>query len=112
MAEVTLTINGRNYGLACDDGQEARVRQLGAYVDQRVKDIAKAGMASSESHLMFLLSIILADEIFELRDSMSLANQNANPAPMGLQMSEAEEAEIVETINNLAARIDSIAGKI
>ena len=112
MAEVTLRINGRDYGLACDDGQEERVKALGAYVDQRVRDIAQAGMATSDSHLMFLLSIILADEIFELRDSVALANQNARPMPMGLQISEAEEAEIVETINTLAARIDSIAGKI
>ncbi len=112
MAEVTLRINGRNYGLACDDGQEERVKALGAYVDQRVKEIAQAGMASSESHLMFLLSIILADEVFELKDGLAAANGNARSEPLGLQMTEAEEAEIVQTIDNLAARIDSIAGNI
>ena len=71
MAEVNLTINGRNYGIACDDGQERRVQALGQYVDQRLKEIARAGAASNESHLLFLTSIILADEIFDLKDGLA-----------------------------------------
>ena len=112
MAEVTLRINGRNYGLACEDGQEERVKALGSYVDQRVKEIAQAGMATSESHLMFLLSIILADEIFDLKDGLAAANSNGRSEPLQIQMSEADEAEIIQTIDKLAARIDSIAGNI
>ena len=66
MAEVTLSINGRDYGISCDDGQEQRVQDLGMYVDSRLRDIAKAGAASNESHLLVLTSIMLADEIFDL----------------------------------------------
>ena len=29
MAQVALVINGRSYRVACDDGQEERVRELG-----------------------------------------------------------------------------------
>ncbi len=60
MAEVTLTINGRNYGVACDDGQEDRLRDLGYYIDQRMREIAQAGAAGNESHLMILASLMLA----------------------------------------------------
>ena len=57
-------------------------------------------------------NIILADEIFTLKDGLAAANQNGHAQPLGLQMSEEEEAQIVQTIDNLAARIDSIAGNI
>ncbi|MEX2310961.1 MAG: cell division protein ZapA, partial [Rhodospirillales bacterium] len=34
MAQVTVTINDRRYNIACDDGQEAHLARLGAYVDR------------------------------------------------------------------------------
>ena len=50
MAEVTLKINNRGYGLSCEDGEEQRVLDLASYVDSRLQDIAKAGAATNESH--------------------------------------------------------------
>ena len=38
MAEVTLTINGRNYTVACDDGQEAHLRHLAGHIEQYKKE--------------------------------------------------------------------------
>lgn len=42
MAEVNLSIYGKSYGIACDDGQEDRVLELGGYVDARLREIATA----------------------------------------------------------------------
>jgi cell division protein ZapA len=107
MAEVNVLINGRNYGIACDDGQEQRVLDLGRYVDARLKEIAKAGAASTESHLLVLTALVLADEIFDLKDGM-VAVQRENKA--GIRLSEQDEGDIVAIIDQLAARIDAIAG--
>lgn len=111
MAEISITINGRNYGIACDDGQEKRVRELAAYVDARLREIARAGAASNESHLLVLTSIILADEVADLRMSGAGAAQQPQ-APVGVAMSEEDEEAIVSAIDLLAARIDSIASSL
>lgn len=108
MAEVTLTINGRNYGIACDDGQEGRVRDLGNYIDQRMREIAKAGAANNEVHLMILTSLMLADEVFDLRDSVGDLGDQVN----NVQTSQVDEEGIAEVISELAERIDNIAGRI
>ncbi|MBI1986071.1 MAG: cell division protein ZapA, partial [Rhodospirillales bacterium] len=42
MAQLTVSINGRNYQVACDDGQEAHLSRLGTYVDNRVKELVAA----------------------------------------------------------------------
>ena len=42
MAQVEVSINGRNYQIACDDGQEGHLVQLGEYVDRRVKELVTA----------------------------------------------------------------------
>lgn len=111
MAEISITINGRNFGIACDDGQERRVTELARYVDTRLREIARAGAASNESHLLVLTAIILADEIADLKasgQSFAATQQGA----MGMRMTDEEEEAIVSAIDILASRIDAIAGSI
>jgi len=108
MAEVTLTINGRNYGITCDDGQEQRVTDLGHYVDARFKDISSAGAASNETHLLVLTAIMLADEVFDLRDGAASNNNQVNVSAI----SEEEDAAVAQAIDQLAGRIDAVAGRI
>ena len=60
MAEVNLAIHGRSYGIACDDGQESRVMEVGRYVDARAREISQAGAAGNETHLMVLTALVLA----------------------------------------------------
>lgn len=109
MAEVNISINGRKFGIACDDGQEQRVTDLANFVDSRLKEIAKAGAGANESHLLVLTSIVLADELFDLRDNAA----NSNRAPLnGLQITRDEEGTIVNAIDQMAGRIEAIAGNL
>lgn len=119
MAEVTLNIHGKSYGIACDDGQEQRVLQLGKYVDARLREIAGAGAASTEAHLLVLTALVLADEAFENREhAAALYNQQQNQAHMQPQvvveqrLSPAEEQMIVSSIDKLATRIDAMAQRL
>ncbi len=111
MAEISITINGRNYGIACDDGQERRVQELARYVDVRLREIARAGGATNESHLLVLTTIILADEIADMKASgVPMIQQQATP--VGVRMSDEDEEAIVSAIDLLASRIDAIAGSL
>jgi len=47
MAQIMLTVNGRSYPVACDDGQEERIRQLGQYIDGKVTEFARNGARSA-----------------------------------------------------------------
>lgn len=37
MAQVTITINSREYAVACEDGQEVRILQLARMLDEKAK---------------------------------------------------------------------------
>ena len=109
MAEISITMNGRNYGIACDDGQEKRVSELARYVDQRLREIARAGAATNESHLLVLTSIILADEIADLK---ATGAKSPGATMGGVSITEDEEEAIVSAIDLLAGRIDQIAANL
>lgn len=107
MGEVSLNINGRQYDMECDDGQEERVYALGDYVDAKIAEIAAAGAAGNEEHLLVLASLMLTDEVFELRENINgNAGTNTNSDAIG------NEEEIAKSIENLAGKIEKIAARI
>lgn len=108
MAQITLTINGRNFGISCEDGQEQRVLELGHYVDSRLKDISRAGAANNESHLLVLTALMLADEAFDLRDNL----QDLGAEVQDTRTLKQDELFIAQAIDHLADRINVIADRM
>ena len=45
MPRVDITLNGRNYLIGCEEGQEARLRQLAGYLEGQVRRSPPAGAA-------------------------------------------------------------------
>jgi cell division protein ZapA len=111
MAEVTISLNGRAYEIACDAGQEGRVVDLAAYIDQRLSQIARSGAAYNDAHLMVLTSLVLADELFEVQEGAPRPVQKAAPAAAPAQNKEEEQA-LVRLLDQLTKRIDGIAQKL
>ena len=116
MAEITLKINHRGYGMCCDEGQEERLNELAAYVDSRLRDIAAAGAATNESHLLVLTSLVLADEVFDARDELSALrermHQFENNGASSHEGHGEEDAMIVEAIDYLANKIERISTRL
>ncbi len=70
MAEVTLTIAGHSYTVACRDGEEDRLTKLGAMVDAKTIDAqAAVGGNLGEARVLLFAALLLADEADELRTS-------------------------------------------
>jgi cell division protein ZapA len=111
MAEVTINLNGRSYEIACDAGQEGRVVDLAAYIDQRLSQIARSGAAYNDAHLLVLTSLVLADELFEIQEGAPRSAPKAAPAVPPQQNKEEEQA-LVSLLDKLTKRIDGIAQKL
>ena len=118
MAELNLKIHGHSYGVACDDGQEERVLEVGQYVDSRASDIASAGAASNETHLLVLTSLVLADEVKELRDHLQSAQANQSGEQTVVEqtvvegMPEDEQQQIAGALDQLSSKIINIADRL
>ena len=64
MSNVTLTICGRDYTVACAEGEEAHVTGLGRLIDSKLS--AMGNMAGqSESRQLLFAALLLADELHE-----------------------------------------------
>lgn len=105
MPKVTISLNGKAYSVACDDGQEARVLELSSYIDQRIRKIAQAGAASSEQHLLVLGALVLADELFSERDTPS---SEVN----GQHRNDRQQQVDISAVDHLTQKIEALAEKI
>jgi cell division protein ZapA len=114
MAEVNIQLNGRSYEIACDAGQEGRVVDLAAYIDQRLQGIARSGGAYNDAHLLVLTALVLADELYEAREDEARARMTAKSPAGAVQapQNKEEEALMVRLLGDLAKRIDGIAQRV
>ena len=63
MSVVSIPIVNKNYPMGCEDGQEARLIELGKMIDKRARSILDRIGPLSESSLLATLCIVLADEL-------------------------------------------------
>ena len=63
MSVVSIPIVNKNYTMRCEDGQEARLIQLGQMVDMRAREILDKMGLMPENLLLATLCIVLADEV-------------------------------------------------
>jgi len=108
MANVTLTIGGREFMLACADGEEAHVTQLAQMIDEK---LAQAGVVGqTEPRMLLFASLMLADELHELRQRES----QPVPAPPAPAPARAEPVEVippvlVEVLARIADHVENLA---
>ena len=111
MAQVGVTINGRNYKVACDDGQEEHLEKLGVYVDERVKDLTNAVGQIGDSRLLVMASLMIADELADAqRRAQEFGSETA--AQTGLPSSSSVEGAVAEGLDAMAERIEGIADRL
>jgi cell division protein ZapA len=108
MAQVDVTINGRDYQIACDDGQEDHLAQLGEYVDRRVKELATTVGQVGDSRLLVMVSLLIADELAETYAEL----KKAPPAAENSVSAEQVEKKLVEIVDAAAARIETVTDSI
>lgn len=109
-SKVTLTIAGRAFTVACDDGQEARVTNLGQYIDMKMREVSRmAGVNNNESYQWLLVSLMLADELSTAREQLDTTTTDSQHMTVKAQ----RQGEIdVEAVRHLTNRIEELAEKL
>ena len=67
MAEVDVRIGERSFRLACDDGQESRLRSLAADLGARVGGIQARNGAIGDTQAIVVAALAVLDEYDEAR---------------------------------------------
>ena len=110
MAEVKIKINGREYRIACDDGQESHLSSLAQYLDGKVGELVGEVGQIGDTSLMVMAGLLVTDELSDLREELEDArNQDARNVQSAVDKT---EGKLTGQIDALATRIEKVAGAL
>lgn len=108
MAQVTIDIGGHHYKLACRDGEEARLEKLAGYLNDKVVELTQVLGQVSESRMLLMAALMLADELFEAREAGGVAVDGSAAAPVAAGD---EQGEALALLAETTAFLDEAAGR-
>ena len=113
MAQVTVTIAGRTYRMACGDGDEPRLERLAALFDGKIDEMRGAFGEIGDMRLHVMAALTVADELHETKERLEALEGELGALKQrleaGEQRSEASEVYVAETLTRTAERIERLA---
>jgi cell division protein ZapA len=105
MAQVSVTIDGKKYRLACNEGEEARLEELAGMVDEKIAELRQAFGEIGDQRLVVMAALTFADQFAEARDKSAVVRERAG--------SDAARSEaIATTLDGLGARLEDLATRL
>jgi cell division protein ZapA len=110
MAHASVTINGRQYRMACDDGQEHHLARLAHDLDQRIANLRTTFGEIGDMRLTVMAALMLADELSDARKRMQGVEEELGALQQAraaaADRSETTDAELAAAFNAAAERIE------
>ena len=116
MAQVNTTIAGRQYRLACEDGQEEHLQTLAKNLDLRIDELRKKFGEIGDTRLTVMAALTVADEFAEAQRKMRrmeeelLALQDARV--VSTDRARDAQVAVVAAFNSAAERLEGITKKL
>jgi len=116
MGQINTSIAGRQYRLACEDGQEEHLLGLAKELETRIIDLRRKFGEIGDTRLTVMAALMLADESAEARGKLrkleaELAAVDETRAVSAERTRQASDA-VIGAFHSAAERIESITRKL
>ncbi|MEM0946546.1 MAG: cell division protein ZapA [Pseudomonadota bacterium] len=124
MPEVTISIGGRDFDVACQDGEEHFLRSAAQMLDTEAQTLLSQIGRMPESRMLLMAGLLLADKAAGADDKLramesrvgSLQADLEEAREAALKPAEVEVAripeEVTDTLAELAARAEALAESV
>jgi cell division protein ZapA len=116
MAQINVTINGRQFRMACENGEEARLTRLAEELDGRIRQLRASFGEIGDTRLTVMAALALADELSEVKERLRrLEPQLATlqeASVVSADHAQATQAAVVAALNAAAERIESLTRQL
>lgn len=124
MPEIQITIGGRQFDVACQEGEESYLRSAAKMLDDEAQVLSDQVGRMPEARMLLMAGLLLADKTASVEDSMTevraeLAEREAELAGLRNVKIEPERVEIpvvpqsvTDTLAEIAARAEALAAEV
>jgi cell division protein ZapA len=116
MAQVTVTIDGKAYRMACEEGQEQHLTDLADRFDRYVGHLKGQFGEIGDLRITVMAGIMIMDELSELTRKVGVLegevqSLNSNRAGAAENQSRNDEL-VVSALSELASRLEGLTAKL
>jgi len=116
MTEVSVTINGRQFRMACEDGQEGHLMNLARELDTRIDALRTKFGEIGDTRLTVMAAITVADELAEAGQRIRRLEEEIT-ALQSAQVTtsdrnKAAQAAIASALGVAAERVENITKRL
>jgi cell division protein ZapA len=116
MSQVNVTINGRQFRMACEDGQEAHLTELAQQLDSRIDGLRTKFGEIGDTRLTVMAAITIADELEEMGQRLKRLEEEL-AATQGAHVAAADgnrsaQAALAAALTSAAEQIESVTKKL
>ncbi len=116
MSQVSVTINGRQFRMACEDGQEDHLTNLASELDARIADLRTKFGEIGDSRLTVMAALTIADELNEMGSRIKTLEQELAAArdvqAAAANRDETVQAAVAAALASAAERIEGVTRKL
>ncbi len=116
MATVNATIAGRQFRLACEDGQEDHLQMLAQDIDVRIEGLRKQFGEIGDTRLTVMAALMVADEMSEAAHKMRRMEEELDALRdarvVATDRAKAASEAVVGAFNSAAERLEGITRKL
>lgn len=116
MATVMVTIDGKTYRMACDEGQEEHLAGLAARLDRYISHLKSSFGEIGDHRLSVMAGIMVMDEMVETEKRVEhLENENARliaEEKNAMNNISQQERILVNAVEEAAKRIELLAMRV
>lgn len=116
MAQVNLTVNGRVYRMACEDGEEDHVAELGQRFDAAINELRGVLGEIGDQRLMVMAGILMTDRLGDTEERLKQMEQEVRLLRDGrtdtAMRIDGLAQNFAESLNRAASRVERIADRL
>jgi cell division protein ZapA len=116
MGQVNVIINGRQFRMGCEDGQEEHLMKLARELDTRIEGLRVKFGEIGDSRLTVMAALTIADELSELGGRVKRLEQEVAAArdahTAHADRNHAAQAAIAAALAAAAERIEGVTKKL
>jgi cell division protein ZapA len=113
MPQVTVTIAGRTYRMACGEGEESRLEGLAALYDGKIQDLRGSFGEIGDMRLHVMAALTLADDLAETRAKLDALAGEVEAlqarAAAGAERAGTRESQLAAALVEAAERLERLA---
>jgi len=112
MSHVNVTINGRQYRMACEEGQERRLLQLAESMEERISELRGKFGEIGDARLTVMAALMAADELFDANQRIMRLEEQVNALQdarfAAAERAKATQAAVASALNAAAERLEKM----